>query len=222
MISVKLVEQVGYVMSKKTIIYARVPTIDQGVDFPSLYYTAQLNMQVEELKRVALQRNWEVTKIILEKKTGVKGRSFRQGLDDLLTAVTKQEVDVVMVWDINRLGRSVTDLVATMDTINNAGANMYIHTQGIDTHTASGRAMFGMISIFAEFEKSMIKERVRSGLAMAKSKGVKLGRPTVKKRLVAKIEDALREGKSVRMTAKELKSSIGTVSRIRQRMSYGI
>ena len=222
MISVKLVEQVGYVMSKKTIIYARVPTIDQGVDFPFLYYTAQLNMQVEELRRVALQRNWEVTKIIIEKKTGVKGRSFRQGLDDLLTAVTKQEVDVVMVWDINRLGRSVTDLVATMDTINNAGANMYIHTQGIDTHTASGRAMFGMISIFAEFEKSMNKERVRSGLAMAKSKGVKLGRPTVKKRLIAKIEDALREGKSVRMTAKELKSSIGTVSRIRQRMSYGI
>ena len=82
--------------------------------------------------------------------------------------------------------------------------------------------MFSLISAFAEFEKSMIKERVRSGLAMAKSKGVKLGRPTVKKRLVAKIEDALREGKSVRMTAKELKSSIGTVSRIRQRMSYGI
>lgn len=115
----------------KTIIYERVPTINQvlnkcyqNVDFPFLYYPAQLNMKVNELRRMALQRNWEVTQTIIEKKTGAK-----EGLNELLRAVTYREVDVVMVWAIDRLGRSARDLYDTMGIINNAGAKVYFHVQ---------------------------------------------------------------------------------------------
>ena len=115
----------------KTIIYERVPTINQvlnkcyqNVDFPFLYYPAQLNMKVNELRRMALQRNWEVTQTIIEKKTDAK-----EGLNELLRAVTYREVDVVMGWAIDRLGRNVTDLKDTMGIINNAGANVYFHVQ---------------------------------------------------------------------------------------------
>ena len=115
----------------KTIIYERVPTINQvlnkcyqNVDFPFLYYPAQLNTQVNELRRMALQRNWEVTQTIIEKKPDAK-----EGLNELLRAVTYREVDVVMVWAIDRLGRNVTDLKDTMGIINNAGANVYFHVQ---------------------------------------------------------------------------------------------
>ena len=115
----------------KTIIYERVPTRNQvlnkcyqNVDFPFLYYPAQLNMKVNELRRMALQRNWEVTQTIIEKKTDAK-----EGLNELLRAVTYREVDVVMVWAIDRLGRNVTDLKDTMGIINNAGANVYFHVQ---------------------------------------------------------------------------------------------
>ena len=115
----------------KTIIYERVPTINQvlnkcyqNVDFPFLYYPAQLNTQVNELRRMALQRNWEVTQTIIEKKTDAK-----EGLNELLRAVTYREVDVVMVWAIDRFGRNVTDLKDTMGIINNAGANVYFHVQ---------------------------------------------------------------------------------------------
>ena len=111
----------------KTIIYERVPTINQDVDFPCqqiLYYPAQLNMQVNELRRMALQRNWEVTQTIIEQKTGAK-----EGLNELLRAVTYREVDVVMVWAIDRLGSSARDLYDTMGIINNAGANVYFHVQ---------------------------------------------------------------------------------------------
>jgi len=190
-------------------IYARVSTADQNVD-----------MQVKELKKVARKRNWKVTQTIIEKMSGAKGRYHRRGLDELLTAVTKREVDVVLCWAVDRLGRSLTDLVATMNTIKEVGADLYIHQSGIDTSTSAGKALFGMVAVFAEFERDMIRERVNAGLAVAREKGVKLGRPTVKKRLVVKIEDALQVGKSVRQVAKELKSSVGTVSRIRKKMVY--
>ena len=105
---------------------------------------------MKELREVADREGWTITKVITETVSGAKGRSDRKGLDELLTAVTKREVDVVMVWSVDRLGRSLTDLVNTMETIKGAGANLYIHSQGIDTNTPTGKAMFGMVSVFAQ------------------------------------------------------------------------
>ena len=190
--------------------YARVSTVDQNVD-----------MQVQQLKGIADKSDWKVTQTIIEKKSGSKSRSDRKGLDELLTAVTKREVDVVMVWSVDRLGRSLTDLVNTMETIKGAGANLYIHSQGIDTNTPAGKAMFQMTGVFAEFEKSMIQERVRAGLEVAKANGVQLGRPKKTKRTKKdiRIENELKKGYSVTQVQIITKASRGTVSRIRQRLN---
>ena len=192
----------------KAVIYARVSTKDQNTE-----------NQIKELKEVAKKSNWEVVEVYSDVKSGSKGRVNRAGLDAMLTSVTKREVDQVLCWSVDRLGRSLTDLVQTMDTINSSGANLYIHTQGLDTNTPTGKAMFQMVGVFAEFERSMIVERVNAGLAVAKAKGVKLGRPRVKERLKDQIRELVAEGKSVRMVSKKLKVSTGTVVNVKKGMT---
>ena len=189
-------------------IYARVSTAKQSTD-----------MQVEQLKEIADQKGWDVTQTIIETVSGAKGRSDRKGLDELLKAVTRREIHGVMVWSVDRLGRSMSDLISTMTHIKDENAHLYIHTQGIDTTNSTGKAMFGMISVFADFERSMIQERVKAGLEVAKAKGKTFGRPKVKDKLASKIEEALKQGYSVSVVQKQTKASRGTVSRIRQRLN---
>jgi DNA invertase Pin-like site-specific DNA recombinase len=192
----------------KAVIYARVSTKDQNTE-----------NQIKELREVATKSNWEIVKVYSDVKSGSKGRANREGLNAMLTAVTKREVDQVLCWSVDRLGRSLTDLVSTMDTINSVGANLYIHTQGLDTNTPVGRAMFEMVGVFAQFERSLIVERVNAGLAVAKAKGVTLGRPRVKERLKQQIRGLIAEAKSVRAIAKEMKVSTGTVINIKKGMT---
>ena len=189
-------------------IYARVSTAKQSTD-----------MQVEKLKEIADQKGWDVTQTILETVSGSKGRSERKGLDELLKAVTRREIHGVMVWSVDRLGRSMSDLISTMTHLNNENAQLYMHTQGIDTTNSTGRAMFGLLSVFAEFERSMIQERVRAGLEVAKAKGKTFGRPKLKDKLVTKVEDALKQGHSVSEVQNLTKASRGTISRVRQRLN---
>ena len=176
-------------------------------------------MQVEKLKAIADQKGWDVTQTVIEIVSGAKGRSERKGLDELLKAVTRREIHGVMVWSVDRLGRSMSDLISTMTHLKDENAQLYIHTQGIDTNTDTGRAMFGMIAIFADFERSMIQERVKAGLEVAKAKGKTFGRPKLKDKLTIKIEEALKQGYSVSEVQKQTKASRGTVSRIRQRLN---
>jgi DNA invertase Pin-like site-specific DNA recombinase len=192
----------------KAVIYARVSTKDQNTE-----------NQIKELREVATKSNWEIVKVYSDVKSGSKGRANREGLNAMLTAVTKREVDQVLCWSVDRLGRSLTDLVSTMDTINSVGANLYIHTQGLDTNTPVGRAMFEMVGVFAQFERSLIVERVNAGLAVAKAKGVTLGRPRVKERLKQQIRELIAEGKSVRAVAKAMKVSTGTVINVKKGMT---
>jgi len=149
-----------------TAIYARVSTSKQTTD-----------NQVEQLKDVAKKAGWEVSQVYEEVLSGAKRREARPELDSMLKAVTRREIDRVMVWDVSRLGRSLQDLVSTMNEIHEAGADLYLHQQAIDTATASGRALFLMCGVFAEFERSMISERVNAGLARARAAGKVLGRP---------------------------------------------
>jgi DNA invertase Pin-like site-specific DNA recombinase len=149
-----------------TAIYARVSTSKQTTD-----------NQVEQLKDVAKKAGWEVSQVYEEVLSGAKRREARPELDALLRAVTRREVRRVMVWDVSRLGRSLQDLVSTMNEIHEAGADLYLHQQAIDTATPSGRALFQMCGVFAEFERSMISERVSAGLERARTAGKILGRP---------------------------------------------
>jgi len=195
-------------MANRTAIYARVSTEDQSYD-----------MQVEELRRIASQSNWEVVGEYKEKVSGGKGRADRKELDKLLKALHTREVDNVMVWKLDRLGRSVADLLNTIEIIRTAGANLYSRDDGIDTNTSMGKLMFTVVSAFAEFQKDIINENVKAGVARAKEKGVRFGRPPIKVRRKERIKSKLAEGKSIRETARELKESVGTVSRIRKLMN---
>jgi len=198
-------------MTNRTAIYARVSTEDQSYD-----------MQVEELRRIASQSNWEIVGEYKEKVSGGKGRADRKELDKLLKALHNRDVDNVMVWKLDRLGRSVADLLNTIEIIRTAGANLYSKEDVIDTNTSMGKLMFTVVSAFAEFQKDIINSNVKAGVARAREKGVKFGRPVIKERRKERIRSKLVEGKSIRETAKELKESIGTVSRIRKVLSIDL
>jgi DNA invertase Pin-like site-specific DNA recombinase len=108
--------------------------------------------------------------------SGAKGRDKRPGLDRLLKAVARRDVDMVAAWSIDRLGRSLIDLLDFLRELHAKGVDLFLHQQGLDTSTPSGRAMFQMLGVFAEFERSMIRERVMAGLSRAKADGILLGR----------------------------------------------
>ena len=187
-----------------TAIYARVSTRSQDTE-----------TQVFELEEVAKRSGWEIShKFIDHGVSGSKGRSEREGLNDLLTAVTQRKIDRVMVWSVDRLGRSLKDLVMTMEEIRNAGADLYLHQQGIDTGSSTGRLMFSFFGIMAEFEREMIRERVLSGLEKAKRKGVRLGRPSHAPIVAKQVAQLREQGMSQVNIAKRLKISQPAVSRM--------
>src|SRR6201999_1454509 len=108
--------------------------------------------------------------------SGAKGRDKRPGFDRLMIAVARREIDMVAAWSVDRLGRSITDLVGFLTDLHAKGVDLFLHQQGLDTSTPSGRAMFQMLGVFAEFERAMIRERVMAGLSRAKADGIQLGR----------------------------------------------
>jgi DNA invertase Pin-like site-specific DNA recombinase len=124
---------------------------------------------------------------------------------------------MVAAWSVDRLGRSLTDLLAVLQELHAKGVDLYLHQQGLDTSTPSGRAMFQMLGVFAEFERAMIRERVMAGLARAKAEGTRLGRPASVADDAAKVQTiraARAAGKSIRTIAREQGVGIGTVSRL--------
>ena len=112
-----------------------------------------------------------------DKISGAKGRDQRPGLDGLLKAATRREFDLVAAWSVDRLGRSLQHLVELFNEFRALGLDIYLHRQHVDSSTPSGRALLQLASVFAEFEREMLRERVNSGLARAKAQGKKLGRP---------------------------------------------
>jgi len=168
-----------------------------------------------ELERVARQRGWEIVAVFEDAGiSGTKGRDKRPQFDALLKAAQRREIDMIAAWSVDRLGRSLSHLVAFLEDIRAVGCDIYLHTQGLDTSTPSGRAMFGMLSVFAEFERAMIVERVNAGLARARASGKRLGRRPVPKATEDKII-ALRDAKwGMLKIAKELGIGTGTVQRV--------
>ncbi|OYZ89587.1 MAG: resolvase, partial [Xanthobacter sp. 17-67-6] len=161
--------------------------------------------QRRELQAVADKAGWNVVATFEDAGiSGAKGRQQRPGYDALLKAITRREVDMVAAWSVDRLGRSMPDLVAFLSDLHARGADLYLHQQAMDTTTPSGRAMFQMMGVFAEFERAMIQERVKAGLARAKAEGRKLGRPTIGTDMEARVRALRAQGMGIVKVAKTL------------------
>lgn len=131
-----------------------------------------------ELEQVASRCGWVIVGVYEDAGVrGTKGRDRRPQFDALCTAMTRRQIDIVMAWSVDRLGRSLQHLVAFISDLRAAGCDLYLHQQALDTSTPSGRALLQMCAVFAEFEASMIRERVHAGLARARQEGKRLGRP---------------------------------------------
>ena len=194
---------------KKVAMYIRVSTNNQSTE-----------PQSRELERVAAAKGWEITCVYEDAGvSGAKGRDERPQFDRMLKDAVRAKYDVLMVWAVDRMGRSLSDLCSTRDDLHNNGVDLYIHQQAIDTTTPSGKAMYQMIGVFAEFERSMIQQRVRAGLERAKANGQILGRPVgassipqrKRDQIVKSISD---DGMSYRKCAKQYEVSLSTVQRL--------
>ena len=197
---------------KRVGLYLRVSTGEQTVE-----------NQREALEAACGHRGWRIVEEFVDNGiSGAKGRDRRLGFDRLLKAATQRKIDVVAAWSVDRLGRSLQDLVGFLGELNGAGCDLYLERQAVDTTTPAGRALFHMLGVFAEFERSIIQERIHACIARARVKGTKSGKPIGRPRLSAKTETAIRaalaSGKGILKTARELKLGTGTVQRIKQEM----
>ena len=171
------------------------------------------------LEAVCEQRGWRVVEVYSDNGvSGAKGRSQRPGLDTMLKDASRGRFDVVLAWALDRLGRSLVDLLDTLGELEAAATALVLHQQAIDTTTPAGRMFFQVTGAFAEFERAMIRSRVRAGLERAKARGVPLGRPKTSAKIEAAIRVRLAAGEGVKKVAKEVGVGNGTVSRIKAAM----
>jgi DNA invertase Pin-like site-specific DNA recombinase len=207
---------------KRVAIYVRVSTDSQN--------TA---IQRQELEAWAERAGHTVVKVYEDQGiSGAKGRDQRPQFDALLKAAIRRDFNMIAVWSSDRLGRSLKHLVEVLEIIRDTGTGLYIHTQSVDTTTPAGRAMFGMLGIFSEFEREMIVARVNAGIARARdtiardghfiskagNKRKRLGRPNADPKKVAQARRELANGTGVLKTAKLVGLGTGTVQRLKREM----
>ncbi|CAO4186108.1 Recombinase family protein [Methylorubrum aminovorans] len=197
-------------MPKRVAFYVRVSTSDGQTT----------ENQLRQLHEVADRSGWIVTAVFRDDGiSGAKGRDRRPGLDAMLKAVTRREVDLVAAWSVDRLGRSLPDLLHLLGELQARGVDLFLHQQAIDTSTPSGRLLFSMLGVFAEFERAMIVSRVRAGLERTKAKGTRLGRPPMDEAKAEAIRALLSAGTGIRETARQTGTGASTVQRIRASMT---
>ena len=176
--------------------------------------------QIRELRQVAERRGWDVVEIYSDAGiSGAKGRAGRPGLDRMLKEASRRKFDIVMAWAIDRLGRSLIDLLGTIQHLEACGVDLYLDQQAIDTTTPMGKLVFQVTGAFAEFERSMIRQRVKAGLKRAVAQGKRLGRPKVDSTLERKAQKQLQKGVGILKVAKALGLGTGTVQRIKHEMA---
>jgi DNA invertase Pin-like site-specific DNA recombinase len=191
---------------KRAAIYARVSTRNGHQDPET---------QLLALRQVAQRADWQIAGEYVDHGiSGAKGRDKRPEFDRLLKDATRRQFDIVMAWSVDRLGRSLQDLVAFLGDLHAQGVDLYLHIQGIDTTTPGGKALFQMMGVFAEFERAIIQERVCAGLAKARAQGKRLGRPKVSSLVERSIQAARAAGKGQLAIARELRVGVGTVRRV--------
>ena len=195
-------------MQKRAAIYVRVSTDKQTIE-----------NQVRELRQVAERRGWQVVEEYNDAGiSGAKGRKDRPDLDRMLNDAKRRKFDVVMAWAIDRLGRSLIDLLGTIQDLEAVGVDLYLDQQAIDTTTPAGKLMFQVTGAFAEFERSMIRQRVKAGLRRAVEQGKTLGRKKIKPAIEKRIQDHLRQGTGMLKVAELCGVGSGTVQRVKREM----
>jgi DNA invertase Pin-like site-specific DNA recombinase len=192
---------------RRAAVYLRVSTLEQT--------TAN---QERELREIAGRMGCEIVKVYKDHGiSGAKGRDKRPAFDALCRDAAQRKFDVVMAWSVDRLGRSLQDLVAFLSELHALKVDLFLHQQGLDTTTPAGKALFQMMGVFAEFERAMIQERVRAGLRRAKDDGKQLGRPRIAPDLEKRILAALKapgRTEGVRKIATRFGVDPSTVQRI--------
>jgi DNA invertase Pin-like site-specific DNA recombinase len=192
-------------MAKRVALYLRVSTAEQTVE-----------NQQRELAAVAERHGWNVVATYTDAGiSGTKGRDKRPGYDRLCQGIARREFDQVAAWSVDRLGRSLQELVAFLGELHAKGVDLYLHQQGIDTGTPAGKAMFQMMGVFAEFERAMIVERVKAGLSRARSQGKRLGRPSLSAAKEGAVRRLLSSGTGIVKTAKIAGVGVSAVQRIK-------
>ena len=193
---------------KRAALYVRVSQDSQTVE-----------NQLLVLNEVAQRSGWTIVHTFSDEGvSGAKGRDRRPGYDALLKAVARHEVQIVAAWSVDRLGRSLPDLVAFLSDIQAKGCDLYLHQQAIDTSTPSGRMLFQMLGVFAEFERAIITSRIKAAHDRCRVKGVRIGRPPMAVSRVEKVERALKDGHSIRAVAAATGVSTATVQRVKRSM----
>ena len=182
-------------------LYARVSTNDQQT----------LPMQSRAMREYAARRGWTIA---LQVKEVGSGASQRQLREKLLEAARRREIDVVLVWRLDRWGRSVADLLATLQELEHLGVGFVSQTEALDLTTPAGRAMAALLAVFAEFEREILRERVRAGLAHARQNGQRLGRPMTAALHAPEIRKLHRAGVSKAEIARRLNIGRTSVRRI--------
>jgi DNA invertase Pin-like site-specific DNA recombinase len=208
--------------AKRVALYVRVSTDQQTVAH-----------QITELRQVAERRGWQIVETYSDAGiSGAKGRDKRPGLDQMLKDASRRKFDVVMAWAIDRLGRSLIDLLSTIQTLEAAGVDLYLEQQAIDTTSPMGKLLFQVTGAFAEFERSMIRQRVRAGLRTIKGQlaehghftaksGVvrkRLGRPSVSDEIANRIRAELAKGHGIIKVARIVGVGNGTVQKVKRAM----
>jgi DNA invertase Pin-like site-specific DNA recombinase len=184
-------------------MYLRVSTDKQSVD-----------MQRVELEAIAARAGWQIVAIYQDEGvSGAKSRDQRPQFDRMLKDATRRRFDLLMAWSVDRLGRSLRDLINSMSDWQAAGIDLYLREQAVDTTTPGGRALFQMMGVFAEFERAMIRQRVQAGVDRARDKGKRLGRPRCDTTAITR---ELAGGASLRATARRLGVSLSTVKNIKR------
>lgn len=182
-------------------LYARVSTQDQQT----------IPLQTRALREYAARRGWTIT---LQVKEIGSGASQRERREQLLEAARRREIDVVVVWRLDRWGRSVTDLLATLQELEHLGVGFVSLTEALDPTTPAGRAMAALLAVFAEFEREILRERVRAGLAHARQNGQRLGRPLTAALHAGQVRKLQRAGISKSEIARRLHIGRTSVRRI--------
>jgi DNA invertase Pin-like site-specific DNA recombinase len=182
-------------------LYARVSTHDQQT----------LPMQLAAMREYAKRRGW---KVALEEKEVGSGAKTRPKREELLRAARRREVDAIVVWRLDRWGRSLLDLIATLQELHAVGVGFVSLTEALDMTTPGGRALAGMLAVFAEFERDILRDRVKAGIAQARKEGRPHGRPPTVRQHAAEISTLFKEGISKRQIAARLSISRASVRRM--------
>jgi DNA invertase Pin-like site-specific DNA recombinase len=184
--------------SKTAAVYARVSTDKQKVD-----------MQLRELRKFAARSGFKIYKEYLDQATGANTK--RPALQEMIEAARKRRFDVLIVWKLDRLSRSLKDLINTLDELGSCGVDFVSYDNNLDTSTPTGKLVFQIVGAVAEFEKDIIRERVIAGLANAKAKGKQLGRPPLPLNILNKAKELKATGHSFRYIEKKLGVGEGSI-----------